>query len=1010
MSTQAKMAGRVGRLAPRILRIDMRDKRVRGDTAALLPRAATLGFDTVLFHGEAPPALAAIASAAGLTAMADLVVDRTDAEAPSDLFTTLPLPTLDPRRATELATQKIVALTGPEAATALAQFWGAHIADLGKAGLAGVRLLGLQNLPPALVAHFLDGLRRAAPDCLLFGWTPGLAWSTLEALKPGVLDLVASSLPWWDGRGDWLWRELEMLRGIGAVVSDAGLEAQPSRRRLAALLADGWMTDDIADGELNAMRNAAASGCPYTRLISAPGEPIIAIELTDQPDPRRAHRAGIAVLNLSDAPATAAAAPLLTRLNGSFATFSDAAGERLDPAATVSLDPGDCRVFSASATPNPSERPIAQAAADEAALSPRIAIENPQPAVDGGRFPARRTVGTLVAIECDLIGDGHERLAASVRYRGPGETAWTEVRMRPLVNDRWVAEVPLSSLGITHYTISAWKDVWAYYVYELSAKHNAGVDTALEIREGVDIVGRAAARSKKKLQTALQGLIKGKKTDDALRAAFLSQEAATLMQDADDRPHLVELDQPIPLQAERTGAGFASWYEVFPRSMSDDPNRHGTFRDVVRHLPRIRGMGFDVLYFPPIHPIGEKNRKGPNNTLTPGPDDVGSPYAIGSDDGGHTAIHSELGSLEDFEHLRVEAAKHGIELALDFAIQCSPDHPWLRQHPEWFTWRPDGTIRYAENPPKKYQDIVNVDFYAPGALPDLWLALADTVLFWARNGVRLFRVDNPHTKAFPFWEWMIAEVQARYPDTVFLAEAFTRPKVMYRLAKVGFSQSYTYFTWRDTKREFQEYLTELTAGPPADFFRPHFFVNTPDINPVMLQTSGRSGFLLRAALAATLSGLWGVYSGFELCEATPLGPGKEEYLDSEKYQLRAWDWDRPGNIVAEIAQLNALRKLNPALQTHLGITFLDCPNDQILVFEKATPDRSNVVLVAINMDHANAQSGPISVPFWRYAPEPATLTATDLLSGGEERWRERQRTITLTPARPYDIWRLSLSA
>ena len=1002
--TNTVEAGRVGHRPLRILRLT--PERLAPD---MLVRAAARGFDTLLCHGAARPGLAADAAKAGLSTLVDLSIDRVEGEAPDDLFTALPLPTLDPRHDTSLATQRVARLTGPDSAAALARFWAGRIAQLGAVGIAGVRLLGLDVIPHALLPRFVSTLRDAAPDAVLFGWTPGLNWDAMSHVPPGSLDYVASSLPWWDGRSDWIWRELDALRRIGGVIADAGEAAPPSRQRLAMLLGDGWMTDQV-DAEGARQREAVAPGCPYTRLISPPGGSIVALEMTDQPDSRRAHRAGIAVLNVDEQPASLPASSVLTRLGGSFGRFKDEDGVALEPGSTLHLAPGECRLFAAAALPAPVESPVRKERAVEAAREPRLAIENPTPSVDGGRFPARRTVGTLVSIECDLIGDGHERFAAAVRYRGPGDDDWTEVRMRPLVNDRWAADIPLERLGITSYTIEAWKDVWAYYVHELSAKHKAGVNTALEIREGRDLVAKAAARSKKKVAAALGALLSGRDADDAAREALLSPEAAQLMADADDRPHRVELPAPIKLQAERTAAGFASWYEVFPRSMSDDSTRHGTFRDVVRHLPRIRGMGFDVLYFPPIHPIGRKNRKGRNNTLTPTPDDPGSPYAIGSPDGGHDAVHPELGTLEDFEHLRMEAANQGIELALDFAIQCSPDHPWLKQHPDWFTWRPDGSIRYAENPPKKYEDIVNVDFYAPGAVPSLWTSLCDVVMFWARNGVRLFRVDNPHTKAFPFWEWMIAEVQARYPDTVFLAEAFTRPKVMYRLAKVGFSQSYTYFTWRTAKWEFQQYLTELTQGPPADFFRPHFFVNTPDINPTFLQTSGRPGHLIRAALAATLAGLWGVYSGFELCEATPLAPGKEEYLDSEKYQIRAWDWDRPGNIVEEITQLNAIRKMNPALQTHLGITFLDCPNEQILLFEKATPDRSNVILVAISLDPFQTQSGPIAAPFWRYAPEPAALAATDLSTGAEEIWRERQRGVTLSPDRPYTLWRLSPTA
>ncbi|MDT7953281.1 MAG: alpha-1,4-glucan--maltose-1-phosphate maltosyltransferase [Acetobacteraceae bacterium] len=985
----------------------MTPERSTTEPGKLLGQVAQAGFDTVLCH-ELQPGVADAARRAGLELLVDLDPLHAGADAPPNLFAALPLPTLDPRGGTELSTRRHAVITGDASATALGEYWAGEYAA--QSSIGGVRLLGLRDLPPAYLPAFLSGFRRAAPDTLLFGWTPGLSWEILASLEPGSFDYVALSLPWWNGRQEWLWRELDLLRRIGTVVADAGEHAPPAHHKLAALIADGWMSHDADAADLVALRAQARSRCPYARLISPPGEPVIALQLTDQPDPRRASQCVVAVTNLSDAPATLAPANLLTRLGGNFARFTDIdnASNELLPTGRLRVDAGAVVTFAAKAIPLPPARPIVKASASEATKLPRIAIEAPSPAVDGGRFPARRTVGSVVTVECDLICDGHDRLAAALKYRGPGQTGWTEVPMHLVVNDRWSAELPLNELGLTHYTIEAWKDVWAYYVFELSAKHAAGVNTSLEIKEGVALVEAAIGRTKsRKLSSALRAVLKGRKDDDALRDALLRPETAALMHAADDRPFRVELERAIPIQAERTAAGFASWYEVFPRSMSDDPTRHGTFRDVIRHLPRIKRMGFDVLYFPPIHPIGTKNRKGPNNTLTPGPDDVGSPYAIGSPDGGHTAIHPELGSLEDFEHLRMAAAQSGIELALDFAIQCSPDHPWLEQHPDWFNWRPDGSIRYAENPPKKYEDIVNVDFYAPGAMPSLWIELCEAVLFWARQGVRLFRVDNPHTKAFPFWEWMIAEVQQRYPDTVFLAEAFTRPKVMYRLAKIGFSQSYTYFTWRNTKPEFEQYLTELTRGPAAEFFRPHFFVNTPDINPVMLHTAGRPGYLIRAALAATLSGLWGVYNGFELCEGTPLVEGKEEYLDSEKYALRAWDWDRPGNIVAEIAQLNAIRRANPALQTHLGITFLNAPNGQILAFEKATPDRSNVVLVVINLDHRNTQSGTVDVPFWRYAPEPGALLGADLLAGSEDRWTDRTRFVTLPPDRPYGIWRLS---
>ncbi|MFB9970194.1 hypothetical protein ACFFMP_09265 [Pseudoroseomonas cervicalis] len=418
-------------------------------------------------------------------------------------------------------------------------------------------------------------------------------------------------------------------------------------------------------------------------------------------------------------------------------------------------------------------------------------------------------------------------------------------------------------------------------------------------------------------------------------------------------------------------------------------------------------MGFDVLYFPPIHPIGQKNRKGRNNSLKAEAGDPGSPYAIGSEAGGHDALHPELGTLEDFRRLVAAAREHGLELALDFAIQCSPDHPWLREHPEWFAWRPDGSIRYAENPPKKYEDIVNVEFYAEGAKPALWLALRDVVLFWVKEGVKLFRVDNPHTKPLPFWEWMIGEVRAKAPDAVFLSEAFTRPKVMYRLAKIGFSQSYTYFTWRNSAWEMREYLEELNRAPVADFFRPHFFVNTPDINPVFLQNSGRGGHLIRAGLAATLSGLWGVYNGFELCEARPV-PGKEEYLDSEKYEIKVWDYDRPGNITAEITLLNRIRRQNPALHTHLGTTFLRSNHDGILTYVKATPEGENIVLVAVSMDPNQPLETHFELPQTGLGlPPGAGLLAEDLIHGGEEAWHGTHRHVRLDPhSMPFAIWRI----
>lgn len=919
------------------------------------------------------------------------------------------------------------------------------------AGVAGFRFVGLEHVPPEFLRSLLTAMR-GRQSCLALGWTPGLTPEGRKQLTGVGLDFVFSSLAWWDFRSEWLWRELEELTDVAPVLHapeapfahrlatashDPALLRPAYLRalRLAATLGTGWMIpmafeygalapmDAAHDREqvLDALRAAApfdlsseithinrlrageralaARHAP--RLLSAGGGGLLGLLRADTIDPRRARRAVVVMANTDLEHRAPVDHSVLTGSGVALPQLAPILGaRRLAPGEAIRLDPGEVAVW-AGTVPQPGPRPgkPLEAGAEAAARAPRIAIEQVSPSVDGGRFPAKRIAGDVVTVDADIVADGHDQLGVTLLWRNEAESEWHETRMRALGNDRWQANFPTSEVATYLFTIEAWRDAFASFRDELGKKHSAGVDTTLEVREGIELVARAGpklAAITERLATAPL---------DEQRRILLAPETAALMSEADPRPAKTRLDPPLAIQAERTAARYASWYEIFPRSMSDDPHRHGTFDDVIRHLPRIRDLGFDVLYFTPIHPIGRVNRKGRNNALRASPDDPGSPYAIGSEEGGHDAIHGELGTIEDFRRLRDAAAEHGLELALDFAIQCAPDHPWLKQHKDWFAWRPDGSLRYAENPPKKYEDIVNVDFYAKGAIPDLWVALCEIVLYWAAEGVRIFRVDNPHTKPFPFWEWMIGEVRSRYPDTIFLAEAFTRPKVMYRLAKLGFSQSYTYFTWRNTKREIADYLTELTTTAPREFFRPQFFVNTPDINPFFLQTSGRPGFLIRAALAATLSGLWGVYSGFELCEAAPL-PGREEYLNAEKYEIRAWDWNRPGNIAAEIRELNRIRRYNPALQTHLNVTFEAVFSEAILYYSKATPDRSNVLLIAVSFDPHNPQEADFELPLWEWGlPDDGALDIEDLLHGTRFTWHGKRQRMRLEPSMPYAIWR-----
>jgi starch synthase (maltosyl-transferring) len=635
----------------------------------------------------------------------------------------------------------------------------------------------------------------------------------------------------------------------------------------------------------------------------------------------------------------------------------------------------------------------------------RIAIEAINIDIDGGRFAAKAAAGLSLVISADIFGDGHERLAAAVLHRMDDEADWRETPLELVENDRWEAPIVMPRAGRGRVRLAAWRDVFGTWQADVAKKIAAGQDVLIEIEEGRLLVqaaaehdpeGRAAALAKTLAKAAPQ------KRLELMRSPAAAEDVAA----AGLRTDLTVFERDIAIDVDRQEAAFSAWYELMPRSQSAEPGRHGTLRDVIAKLPYVRDLGFDVLYFPPIHPIGRINRKGRNNSLKAGPDDPGSLYAIGAAEGGHDALHPELGSFDDFAELVRAAADCGLEIALDFAIQCSPDHPWIREHPEWFDWRPDGTIKFAENPPKKYEDIVNVHFYGD-SIPDLWIALRDIVLFWVGHGVRIFRVDNPHTKPFPFWEWMIAEVRSKNPGVIFLAEAFTRPKVMKRLAKLGFAQSYSYFTWRNTKEELQTYLEELTGDEMRLVMRPNFFANTPDINPLFLQTSGRPGFRTRLVLAATLIGNYGIYNGFELCEAEAV-PGKEEYLDSEKYEIRQWDLDRPGHIKDDVRLVNRLRRQHPALGPQGELRFHNCWNDNILYYARREPAANSYLLFHVLLDPHNAHEGEFEVPLWEHGlPDNGSILVEDLIHGNQFAWHGKSHRLRLDPQeRPYAIWRL----
>jgi starch synthase (maltosyl-transferring) len=630
----------------------------------------------------------------------------------------------------------------------------------------------------------------------------------------------------------------------------------------------------------------------------------------------------------------------------------------------------------------------------------RVVIARLSPEIDGGRFAIKRVAGEKVVVEADVYADGHDQVACQLLFWGD-ENQPQVSPMKPLGNDRWRGEFSVGKLGRYQYTVEGWIDRFQTWRRDLEKRIAAKQDVSVDLLIGAGLIEAAAGRAKgedAKILADWAQRLRGSNQDESQKSLALDTDLLKLVQLYPDRELTSRYDKHLTVIVDREKAGFSAWYELFPRSCSAEQKRHGTLRDCEQWLPYIASMGFDVVYLPPIHPIGKTFRKGKNNSVPAEPDDVGSPWAIGSAEGGHKSIHPQLGTLEDFRRFLSNAADHGLEVALDIALQCAPDHPYVQQHREWFSTRPDGSIQYAENPPKKYQDIYPLDFET-AQWQTLWEELKSVFLFWIEQGVRIFRVDNPHTKAFAFWEWVIAEIKKQHPDVLFLAEAFTRPNVMYRLAKLGFSQSYTYFTWRNSKQELTQYFTELTQTDVREYLRPNLWPNTPDILPEFLQVGGRPAFMARLILAATLGASYGIYGpAFELCEAAALRPGGEEYLNSEKYELKHWDWGSKASLKNFISRLNRIRRETAAFQSNRNLRFHDTDNPALICYSKATDDLSSVIVVVVNLDSFHVQSGWINLDLGAIGLDTRhAFQAHDLLSEGRYLWQNSRNFVELTP-------------
>jgi starch synthase (maltosyl-transferring) len=936
-------------------------------------------------------------------------------------------------------------------------------------GFGGFRCDAAYKVPAGVWRRLIAAAKAVAPDTLFLAETLGAQPEEVLALADAGFDYLFNSVKWWDFESPWLLDQYEQFRHIAPSIGFP--ESHDTERLVTELMAAGFPEHEIeahyrqayafaasfsagvmmpigfeygwarrlsviANGEepvepnrfdlgpfiagINLMKEAtpALNEEGPQRVLSRPDDPVVVLLRQSESGAERAltlintqERSAREVV-LDELLAGAGLIDLANRL--AIGEMLPGGGER-PVRGRLTVAPLDVRVLRVSlrrarsvdigawnrAHRDPAHHPEWRADA-------RILIENVWPEINGGRYPAKRVAGDDIMVWADLFRDGHDVIAAVLKYAFEDEP-WRETPFAFHDNDRWVARFRPDRVGRWRYTIEGWTDQFASWCVDVVKKRDAGQDIALELIEGIELVAAAAAHASTEDAVRLRALLdKIEAVDDVPRRSglLLSAELRQLMARADPRADPARYARELEFVVDRPEARFAAWYEMFPRSQGKAPGKSASFDDCIERLGDVAALGFDVVYLVPIHPIGRVNRKGRDNNPAAKPGEPGSPYAIGAAEGGHRAVDPGLGTLAEFRRFVAAAAELGIEVALDFAIQCAPDHPWVAEHKQWFRFRPDGSIKYAENPPKKYEDIVNVDFDNLDR-EALWAELRDTVLFWIDQGVRTFRVDNPHTKPVPFWEWLIRQVKARCPEAVFLSEAFTRPKMMRALAKAGFSQSYTYFTWRNTKAELVEYLNELTQGPSKEYLRPNFFTNTPDILPVFLQEGGRPAFRIRLVLAGTLSPAYGIYNGFELCENAAI-PGREEYLHSEKYEYKVWDWDRPGNIKRDIAILNRFRRENLALQELTNLRFLDCADPNILAFAKATADRGNIVIVAVNLDPHARHEADLDLPLGEFGLAPdREFSLEEAFTGRVVSWRGVHQHLVLDPERnPALLFRL----